>query len=276
MTQERNKTGSGRGDAPLTARSVLASTLLGSEPPELPVAYLVHVAGLFGINPNRARVALSRMVQAGEATTDGAGLYRLAGHLLERRERQHSSRAGRSRPWDGYWSVVIVTAGASSPEVRLARRRTLSLARLAELRDGVWIRPANLDLALPQEVRDDVAAFRGHFEDIGGAIGPSRPWHDERSLARSLFGSQEWADRARELLRQLAARVPGGPGDLAEGFVLSASVLRHLQADPLLPAALLGDGWPGERLREAYDDWDRRYRAILRTWSQAGSLDLVR
>ena len=75
---------------------MLASALLGEDPPELPVAHLVHLAGLFGINPNRARVALSRMVASGEATTDGAGRYRLAGRLLARRDRQVESLGGRS------------------------------------------------------------------------------------------------------------------------------------------------------------------------------------
>jgi phenylacetic acid degradation operon negative regulatory protein len=79
---------------PFTARSVLASALLGMEPPELPVAQLVRLSGLFGISANRARVALSRMVAAGEATTDGAGTYRLSGHLRERQERQAVSRSG--------------------------------------------------------------------------------------------------------------------------------------------------------------------------------------
>ena len=69
---------------PLTARSVMASALLGMDPPELPVAQLVRLTGLFGISENRARVALSRMVGAGEATSDGAGRYRLAGHLAAR------------------------------------------------------------------------------------------------------------------------------------------------------------------------------------------------
>ena len=41
----------------------------------------MRLTGLFGISENRARVALSRMVTAGEATSDGAGRYRLAGHL---------------------------------------------------------------------------------------------------------------------------------------------------------------------------------------------------
>ena len=86
---------------------MLASALLGEDPPELPVAHLVHLAGLFGINPNRARVALSRMVASGEATTDGAGRYRLAGRLLERRDRQGDSRwagPGRGTAGGPWWS----------------------------------------------------------------------------------------------------------------------------------------------------------------------------
>ena len=101
---------------PFTARSVLASALLGEDPPELPVAHLVHLAGLFGINENRARVALSRMVAGGEVTTDGSGRYRLAGHLLERQDRQVASRRGETRPWQGTWRLVVVTpSGGGRP-----------------------------------------------------------------------------------------------------------------------------------------------------------------
>jgi phenylacetic acid degradation operon negative regulatory protein len=46
-------------------------------------------------------------------------------------------------------------------------------------------------------------------------------------------------------------------------------VLRHLQADPLLPEMLLPPGWPGVRLRTVYDTWDARYRATLREWSRS-------
>src|SRR5271168_1800485 len=88
---------------PLTARSVLASALLGMDPPELPVAQLVRLTGLFGISENRARVALSRMAAAGEATSDGSGRYRLAGHLAERQSRQSASRAGATATYDGEW-----------------------------------------------------------------------------------------------------------------------------------------------------------------------------
>ena len=52
---------------------------------------------------------------------------------------------------------------------------------------------------------------------------------------------------------------------LAPGFVLSASVLRHFQGDPLLPDDILPDRWPGAALRSEYDDWDAAYRRLLRT-----------
>src|ERR1700674_354044 len=108
----------GETDAALTARSVVASAPLGEDPPGLAVSHLVHLAALFGINENRARVALSRMASAGEVTTDGSGRYRLAGHLLERQGRQTASRRGKTRPWRGQWRVAVVTASGRAADDR--------------------------------------------------------------------------------------------------------------------------------------------------------------
>ena len=240
---------------PLTARSVLASALLGMDPPELPVAQLVRLTGLFGISENRARVALSRMVAAGEATTDGTGRYRLAGRLAARQSRQSASRAGTMAAYDGTWWVAVVTTTGSTAEVRSARRRALTYARLAELREGVWMRPANVAVLLPDFLDGDVELMQ------------AQPDGADR-LAHRLWDLDAWADRAGELLGRLRALAPDGPEALAPGFVLSAAVLRHLQADPLLPAELQPREWPGARLRETYDGWDARYRATLRTWSR--------
>jgi phenylacetic acid degradation operon negative regulatory protein len=245
-------------ERPLTARSVLASTLLGADPPELPVAHLVRMAGLFGINPNRARVALSRMVASGEATTDGAGHYRLAGHLLARQRRQATSRAGRTGGWTGGWHVVVLTGVGDTADVRGQRRRALSAARLAELRNGVWTRPDNLAL--------DSGVLDGATQDATCFVG--RPVSDGGDLAARLWDLAGWAGRAREFIGDMAVMMPGGPEQLAPGFVLSAAVLRHLQADPLLPDALLPTRWPGGELRRAYDDFDARYRAVLADWGR--------
>jgi len=255
------RTGPPPGPRTLTARSVLASALLGEDPPELPVAHLVRLASLFGINENRARVALSRMVAAGEATPDGAGHYRLAGHLLGRQRRQLASRGGTTGRWGGDWVQVVVTATGRSAEVRTARRRALAHARLAELREGVWLRPDNLEPDnLEIVLSDDMAADTARFS--------SRP-EDPVGLAGRLWPLEAWAATAVELHDALAAHLPTGFADLAPGFELSAAVLRHLQADPLLPSALLPGQWPGGRLRTLYEAWDARYRTVLVDWSRS-------
>jgi phenylacetic acid degradation operon negative regulatory protein len=43
-------------------------------------------------------------------------------------------------------------------------------------------------------------------------------------------------------------------------------VLRHFQADPLLPEELLPRAWPGTGLRHDYDRFDLAYRALLREY----------
>jgi phenylacetic acid degradation operon negative regulatory protein len=229
---------------------------LGEEPPELPVAHLVHLAGLFGIGPNRARVALSRMVASGEAVTDGAGRYRLAGRLLERRSRQEDSRLGRTRPWEGGWHVVVVTTTGSSAARRAARRDRLIRARLAEQREGVWVRPDNVDLVPDPGGDPDLAVY--------AAV----PAGDPVVLAESLWDLDGWAADADALAHRMAIHPTRGPDDLAPGFTLSAAVLRHLQADPLLPPGLLPAHWPGRALRDAYATWDGRYRDVLRAWGR--------
>ncbi|HVB92334.1 MAG TPA: PaaX family transcriptional regulator C-terminal domain-containing protein [Acidimicrobiales bacterium] len=242
---------------PLTARSVLASALLGMDPPELPVAQLIRLAGLFGISANGTRVALSRMQAAGEATSDGSGRYRLVGHLVERQSRQSASRSGTTAPYAGRWHLAVVTASGSAPEVRAARRSALAHARLAELREGVWMRPDNVEVQLPDAQRGDVEMMT------------ARP-ADAHRLVAALWDLGAWSARSALLLERMEQLEAVGPEALAPGFELSAAVLRHLQADPLLPDVLLPEGWPGSRLRSNYEGWDARYRRTLREWSRAG------
>lgn len=214
------------------------------------MSHLVYVADLFGINENSARVALSRMAASGEVVTSGSGRYRLAGHLLERQQRQVLSRAGRTGKWSGSWHMVALTTTATA-DVRGQRRRFLTAARLAELRQGLWLRPDNLPLELGSDLRREATVFS------------ARPEGEPAELAAALWDIGAWASTARGLLRELRELTPKGPDDLAPGFVLGAAVLRHFQADPLLPAQLLPRDWPGPELRAFYDDWDARYRTVL-------------
>ena len=238
----------------LTARSVVLSTLLGTRPPVLPVSVLVRAGELFGISEGTLRVALSRMGAAGEVEADD-GSYRLAGRLLERQARQEASVAARTKAWRSRaWRFAFVASGARSANDRGELRQAMRALRLAELREGVWVRPDNLAWTPPAIVAEQCRTAVGRF-DPADQPDPADLW--------DLAG---WSIHAKRLQKLLAAQRPLDPADLAPGFVLSADVLRHLQADPLLPPGLLPEDWPGDALRTQYAEWDRAYRALLRTW----------
>ncbi|QYC43326.1 hypothetical protein Nocox_28710 [Nonomuraea coxensis DSM 45129] len=231
------------GTTTLSARSAVLSALLGSHPPRLPARHLVRIGALFGVAEGTVRVALSRMVAAGDLVQED-GFYTLSPRLIERQARQDESRDPRTRPWDGTWEVAVVTAERRAPADRVALRHAMTALRLAELREGTWMRPANLvRSAWPEVVTAQCTLIDG------------RPRRDPTPLLWDLDG---WAAEARRLEGALE-RADG----LAEGFLVSAAVLRHLLADPLLPPELLPAGWPGAELRARYDAFDARYREVL-------------
>jgi phenylacetic acid degradation operon negative regulatory protein len=246
----------------LSARSVILSTLLGTDPPELPVSALVAVTDLFGLGEGTVRTSLSRMTTRGEITNSGDGRYRLAGALLARQSRQSASRHAERLEWSGAWRQMVVTADGRDAASRAALRRRATELRLAEQREGVWLRPDNL-------AADRAATARAVLDEQGvwATVWPDR---DSGELAAALWDLDGWSSRATELRREMAAlldRLDRGDTDaLAPGFVVSAAVLRHFQADPLLPDELLGRSWPGRRLRIDYDRFDATYRRLLREW----------
>lgn len=240
---------------PLTARSVVASTLLGMRPPELTPQLLVRSGELFGIAEGTTRTALSRMLAARElVATDGR--YRLAGHLLERQARQEASRHPRFRPaWDGTWRTAVVTAEGRPAAERALLRAAMQRARLGELREGVWLRPGNLADAEPA---------------VDGVTWLSSTPDEPTAVSARLWDLDGWRVHAERLRRAMAGVVDdlerGDEDALAPAFELSAAVLRHLQTDPLLPDELLPGGWPGAALRAEYDRYDAAFKTVWRAW----------
>lgn len=240
---------------PLTARSVLLSTLLGADAKFLTARRLVATAGLFGIGEGAARVALSRMVVAGELMADD-GRYALGERLRMRQRHQRADRRVPTARWRGGWHLAVVVSGARAPGARVALRRALERGHLAAWREGVWIRPDNLP-------RPELPADAAESVQWAGARVEAEP----RALVASLWDLPAWATTATALTARLDSTAGSIAADddavLAPGFVLSAAVLRHLARDPLLPPSLLPPEWPGERLRATYDDWDRDYQRLL-------------
>lgn len=202
------------------------------------MADLIGFADAFGIQPMTTRVALSRMVTAGDLDRTDA-TYRLSARLLARQHRQDRLLNARAiEPWDQRWRTVVEVSTGDNPGARAALRARLRDQRFAELREGVWLRPDNLELDHP--------AAPGASLELLSAV----PVTDPTTLAYRLFNLDDWAETANGLLSALRdAHTP------MERVTVAAAIVRHLLTDPLMPADLLEDTWPGPALRTTYSDY---------------------
>ena len=248
-------------ERPLTARSVIASLLLGRHPPAAPVALLVRWCALFGISETSARVTLSRMVERGELSAAEA-TYELAGRVRGRQADQDFAFAPELEPWDGRWSMAVVREGRRDPTARAALRAALARSRMAPVREGVWVRPHNLaDGVATAADRRTIAAQCSWW--VGA---PSSALDVE-----ALFSMRSWAARGRTLLERLVLETSRLPAEsaLADAFVVGAAAAQHLRRDPLLPAELLPRRWPGDELRARYAAYVRAMDRAVRAWTRA-------
>ena len=220
----------------MTARSVVLSVLLGAHPAWASAAELVRLTSDFDIKEQTLRVALTRMVSAGDLVRSADG-YRLADRLLARQRRQDAAIDPKTRPWHGDWTTVVITTIGADARTRADLRNDLLQNRFGELREGLWLRPANLAGELPEEITANARVLTSRDDDPAG-------------LAAVLWDLPTWSGTARQLLDEIAsaADVPGR-------FVAAAAIVRHLLSDPVLPAELLPGDWPGEQLRQAYADF---------------------
>ena len=219
---------------PLTARSVVLSLLLGAHPPRLPVRDIVDAGEQFGISPSTMRVALTRLVQAGDLVAEQA-VYALSDRHLERHRLQELELDPVRLPWDGIWETVVVTAGGRDATTRAELRRRLAARHLVMLREGVWMRPDNLP-------RDDEAE--------PGTLRLLAHPDDPAELTRSLWDLPQWADTGAALLDATSHGA-----SFADRFTAAAALVRHLRTDPALPNLLLPTDWPAAAMRQGYEDF---------------------
>lgn len=220
----------------MTARSVVLSVLLGAHPAWASAGELIRLTADFGIKEPTLRVALTRMVGAGDLVRSADG-YRLSDRLLARQQRQDEAIDPTLRRWDGTWTTLVITSVGTDAKTRATLRTTLHDKRFGELREGVWMRPANLDVGLSPDLRSRVRVLRARDDD-------------PVELAATLWDLPGWAHTGRRLLTEMASAA-----DVPTRFVAAAGMVRHLRADPVLPAELLPDDWPGAALRGAYQEF---------------------
>jgi phenylacetic acid degradation operon negative regulatory protein len=220
----------------MTARSVVLSVLLGAHPAWASASELIRLTADFSIRESTLRVALTRMVSAGDLVRSADG-YRLSDRLLARQRRQDDAINPQLRPWDGTWTTLVITSVGIDARTRAGLRTSLQHNRFAEMREGVWLRPDNLRIDLPSDVLSRVRVLHGYDDEPA-------------ELAGQLWDLPGWARAGSGLLDEMAAAT-----DVPGRFAAAAGMVRHLLTDPVLPDELLPEGWPGAALRRSYAEF---------------------
>lgn len=220
----------------LTARSVVLSVLLGAHPAWASASELIRLTADFGIREPTLRVALTRMVGAGDLVRSADG-YRLSDRLLARQHRQDDALDPNLLRWTGIWTTLVITSIGTDARTRAILRTTLHDKRFAELREGVWMRPDNIGVEMTDDQRARVRVLRARDDDPVG-------------LAAKLWDLPGWVRTGHRLLDDMSCSA-----DVPARFVAAAGMVRHLLTDPVLPTELLPDRWPGAALRLAYHDF---------------------
>ncbi|GFG72279.1 hypothetical protein MSEN_39990 [Mycolicibacter senuensis] len=220
----------------MTARSVVLSVLLGAHPASATSAELLNLTAGFGIKETAMRVALTRLVAAGDLVRSAGG-YGLSERLLERQRRQDEALNPQTRHWGGGWLAAVITSIGCDARTRAALRSGLAERRFAELREGIWMRPDNIAVDLGAELTAHTRLLTARDDQPA-------------ELAARLWDLTGWAATGNELLAAIAAAP-----DAAGRFIVAAAMVRHLRRDPVLPAELLPPDWPGERIRSRYAEF---------------------
>lgn len=234
---------------PLTVRSFVLSLLLGTHPLPLTAAQLVKAGEALGFPAAGVRVALSRGLAAGDLNRSDVG-YVLGERLLARQRAQSEAIEQHATPWNGAWETAIVVSGGRPNAERVELRTSLTRHRLAELREGVWLRPANLIRPRDYESEPTLTCCESHHADPA-------------ALASTLWDLDSWATRAIQIIDAFE----GTLGESSTRFVAAAEIVRHLTTDPLLPAQLLPDDWPGAQLRREYGIYQDELRDLAASFS---------
>ncbi|MCD2463778.1 PaaX family transcriptional regulator [Streptomyces sp. MBT42] len=237
----------------------------------MPVAALIRLLAVLGVDAPSVRSSVSRLKRRGlllpGRTADGAAGYALsddARRLLDDGDRRIYART------EPKLSEGWVLAVFSVPEAERHKRHLLR-SRLARLgfgtaAPGVWIAPARLydetRNALERlELSPYVDLFRGDHLGYAATAGAVARWWDLPAIARL---HEDFLAAHEPVLRAWRAAPAGAdaPGDTAapggaeaayRDYLLALDSWRRLPyADPVLPAELLPDDWPGRRSAEVF------------------------
>ncbi|MFV0254163.1 MAG: PaaX family transcriptional regulator [Beutenbergiaceae bacterium] len=250
------------------------------------LAGVYQAANAAGVADQPLRLAIRRLIGAGEVTQNGRGRGGQIAAASRGRARLHRDRVALQlafaqdqhlAPWDGRWRLLALSAPESERAVRDSLRRQLRDLGAAALATSLYLAPrplaglldADADGRLVQAVADEL--------DVRGLTDP-------RAIVQALWPAEAVVEAYTGvdlMLTQMSATplepADGGHAVLARQLQLAQGVEQAIRGDPLLPPELRsGSGEPSLVRRRWLSAWTR-LEALLpepvlyRGWLQAAA-----
>jgi phenylacetic acid degradation operon negative regulatory protein len=201
------------------------------------------------------------------------GVHPEADALFERAEARIYGAPAQA--WDGHWTLVVIDGGDGTPASRAGLRRELEWVGLGTIAPNVMASPLTSTddvIAVLDRLHVGRGALVTRARVTGGSIAAS-----DVDLARRCVPLDDLAARYTQVAGWLAPLLDAPPpDDAADGeqaftarLLAIACFRRVVLTDPLLPAALLPQPWPGVLARRVVADLYRRVAAPSEAWLRA-------
>lgn len=217
-------------------------------------------AQLVNLEDQPVRLAIRRLIAAGEITQSGRGRGGRLELTRAGRERLSADRAavqlvfaqdlGHAK-WDGFWRLLAVSAPESERAVRDAFRRDVVKLGGVACSTGLYITPHDLTPLLSPDVNRYLVAAKAEEVTVRGASDP-------KQLTELLWPAESVTDGYMKLDQALDA-LAQETSPLVTQIRLADALESALRHDPLIPPELRGEFWQPAEVR----------RRWLELWSQA-------
>jgi phenylacetic acid degradation operon negative regulatory protein len=206
---------------------------------------VVAALGRLGLGEHATRTALSRMGRRDLLRTVRRGRQAFLGltehgtAVLRDGQRKLDGDVV-DRDWDGRWTLLTFSVPESRRADRHALRTRLGWFGFGPLRSGLWVSTSAADVSATLaelDLLEHAEVFRAE----------AFMWTDPARIAAEAWDLPAIAAGYEDFLLRWEEGAFGHLDDLSRRVLLGAEWLMLIRRDPVLPSALLPEGWPATR-----------------------------
>lgn len=253
-----------------TPKRLILSLLSAPELPEISVQGVIRWGELFGIDAGAVRVSLGRMTKAQLLESPRRGHYAIgpAGQALAATARSWVKSEERLKDWDGGWLVAHTAHLKRSNRGALrARERAFALDGFVAIEKELWCRPANY--------RESLKTTLSRMCDLGleaETVLIEANSVEPKPQPESLWPIDALRGRYLELSQAMEVSLERLPTldtwtAAKETFLVGESVIRQINADPLLPDAMI-DASARRHMHSMMIEYDQAGRSVWARFQQ--------